>query len=106
MAGTRATKPAASAVHKGPHPANRDAIRRIASVEGQIRGIRRMVEEEAYCVDIVTQIAAARAALKQAGLAILKRHIETCISDAVRKGGSERTRVISELMQVLTRDGS
>lgn len=79
----------------GPHPANRNALRRLKNIEGQVRGLQRMVEEEQYCVDILTQISAVRAALKQAGMLVLKRHIEHCVSDAVRAGGKEQAEIIN-----------
>ncbi len=102
---THAPQPAAaSSEHQGPHPANRNALRRLKNIEGQVRGLQRMVEEEQYCVDILTQISAVRAALKQAGMLVLKRHIEHCVADAVRAGGKEQAEIIDELMQVLSRE--
>lgn len=86
------------------HPSHRNALRRLKNIEGQVRGLQRMVEEEQYCVDILTQISAVRAALKQAGMVILKRHIEHCVSDAVRAGGKEQVEIIDELMKVLAKE--
>ncbi len=88
---------------KGPHPINKQALRRLKNIEGQVRGLQRMVEEEQYCVDIITQISAVRAALNSVGMLILKRHIETCVSDAIKAGGEEKTHIIDELMSVLSR---
>lgn len=88
----------------GPHPVNEGALRRLKNIEGQARGLQRMVEEEAYCADILAQIAAARAALKSVGMLILKRHIETCVVQAIKAGGAERARIIDELMAVVARD--
>ncbi len=88
---------------KGPHPINKQALRRLKNIEGQVRGIQRMVEQEQYCVDIITQISAVRAALNSVGMLILKRHIETCVSDAIKAGGEEKTHIIDELMNVLSR---
>ncbi len=99
-----AQTPDGSSQRHGPHPSNRNALRRLKNIEGQVRGLQRMVEEEQYCVDILTQISAVRAALKQAGMLILKRHIEHCVSDAVRAGGKEQAEIIDELMQVLSRE--
>jgi len=90
-------------VKKGPHPVNKDALRRLKSIEGQVRGIHRMVEEEKYCIDILTQISAARAALNKVGIQILKRHIGGCIIKAVKSGGKEREEIIEELIDVLSR---
>jgi len=89
---------------KGPHPINTEALKRLVNIEGQIRGIERMVENEKYCVDILTQISAARAALNRVGMLILKRHIRNCVSNAIKKGGSEGNEIIDELMQVLSKE--
>jgi DNA-binding FrmR family transcriptional regulator len=63
-----------------------------------------MVEEEKYCVDILTQISAARGALKRAGMLILRRHIKNCVSSAIKNGGSEGNEIINELMHVLSKE--
>ncbi|MHC4149781.1 MAG: metal-sensitive transcriptional regulator [Planctomycetota bacterium] len=88
----------------GPHPVNERALRRLRNVEGQVRGLQRMVEQEKYCIDILTQISAARAALHSVGMVILRRHVETCVSDAVESGGMERQEIIDELMGVLSKE--
>jgi len=90
---------------KGPGGINDDAFRRLKRAEGQVRGILRMVESESYCPDILTQIAAARSALRKAGLSILKRHVESCVADAVRSGEDEGDALIEEMMMVLDRHG-
>jgi len=79
---------------------------RLKRVEGQVAGIRRMVEENKYCVDILLQISAAQGALGQVGKIILARHIETCVSAAFRSGDdSDRRAKIDELMDVFARYG-
>ena len=88
----------------GPHPVNEKALRRLKNIEGQARGLQRMVEEGKYCVDILTQISAVRAALNSVGMVILKRHIETCVSEAIEVGGIERVQIIDELMSVLSKE--
>ena len=88
---------------KGPHPVNKEALKRLTNIEGQIRGIERMVENEKYCVDILTQISAVRAALNRVGMLILKRHIKNCVSGAIKKGGSEGNEIIDELMHTLSK---
>lgn len=90
---------------KGPDGINDDALKRLRRAEGQVRGVIRMVEDETYCVDILTQISAARSALRKAGLSILKRHVESCVSNAVRSGEDEGEALIDELMMVLDRHG-
>ena len=88
----------------GPRPRNERAIRRLKNIEGQVRGIQRMVENEKYCVDILTQISAVRSALNSVGMVILRRHIETCVADAIKSGGEDRSAIIDELMSVLGKE--
>ena len=84
----------------------RKAENRIKRVAGQVDGIRRMLEQDRYCVDILLQIAAARAALDQLGKLVLGSHIETCVVDAfASKKRGEREAKIEELMQVFSRFG-
>lgn len=87
----------------GPSGVNLDAVRRLKNISGQVDGIRRMVEEEKYCIDILTQVSAVRAALNSVGLVILKRHIEHCVTDAIESGGENKQQVIDELMAVFAR---
>jgi DNA-binding FrmR family transcriptional regulator len=87
--------------HKTRHDEN---LARLARVEGQVRGLRRMVEEGEYCIDIITQIQAARSALASIGRRILRKHIEHCVTDAVRGKSEKEAQVkIDELMSVLRR---
>lgn len=89
---------------RGPHTINTEALKRLKNVEGQVKGLMRMVEAEKYCVDILTQISAARAALNRVGMLILKRHIENCVSNAIKKDGSEGKEIIDELMQMIAKE--
>jgi len=91
-------------IKRGPHPVNLKALKRLKNIEGQVRGLEKMVEEEQYCVSILTQISAVRAALKSVGMLILRRHIETCVTEAIQAGGAERTRIIDELMSILSKE--
>ena len=61
-------------------------IKRLHRVEGQVRGIERMVEEERYCIDILDQISAVSTALEKVGLRVLDGHVNHCVSDALRSG--------------------
>ncbi len=80
---------------------NLSALKRI---EGQVRGIARMVEEDRYCIDIVTQIAAARAALGRVEADLLRGHIDHCVHKAMKSGDqAERARVVEELITVFGR---
>ncbi|MFQ5739846.1 MAG: metal-sensitive transcriptional regulator [Acidobacteriota bacterium] len=79
---------------------------RLNRIEGQVAGIRRMIEEGKYCVDILLQISAAQAALGQVGKIVLGRHIETCVFEAMSSGDEiERRTKIEELMEVFSRYG-
>jgi DNA-binding FrmR family transcriptional regulator len=80
---------------------SRKRIRRIA---GQLDGIERMIEEDRYCVDILLQVAAARAALDGLGKLLLHSHVETCVADAIQSGRpKQREQKISELMEVFSK---
>jgi len=74
-------------------------INRLKRIEGQIRGIQKMVEEDRYCMDILVQISAVQSALKNVGYSITERHIQHCVSDAIKQGDGKET--IAELMEVL-----
>ena len=77
---------------------------RLRRIEGQVQGLQRMVDNEAYCVDILMQIAAAQGALEQVEKLLLGRHIESCVADAMRSGSrSERQQKIDELLDVFAR---
>jgi len=86
---------------------NKKKVRaRLKRIEGQVAGVRRMVENDKYCVDVLLQISAAQAALGQVGKIILGRHIETCVAQAFT-GGNDRDRraKIEELLEVFSRYG-
>ncbi len=88
---------------QGPHPANRDALKRLSIIGGQVKGLQRMVEEEKYCIDILTQISAVRSALNKVGQMILKRHIESCVANSFQNGSIQNSEVINELMEVFAK---
>ena len=76
----------------------------LARVEGQIRGIRRMIESGQYCIDIITQLQAARAALQTISRRILRKHLEQCVSESFRAGRPDAARrKIDELIETLRR---
>jgi len=80
------------------------AIGRLRRIEGQVQGLQRMIDGDAYCVDILLQVAAVQGALEQVEKLLLGRHIESCVTDAVRSGSkNERQRKIDELLAVFTR---
>ena len=73
-------------------------------IEGQVRGLARMVEDDRYCIDIVTQICAVRAALRRVEEEILRDHVAHCVEDAIASGNkAEQRRKIAELMDVFGR---
>jgi DNA-binding FrmR family transcriptional regulator len=79
---------------------------RLRRIEGQVQGLQRMIEAEAYCVDVLLQISAVQGALEQVRKLLLGHHIESCVSDALRSGSkSDRQRKIDELLDVFTRFG-
>lgn len=85
-------------------PTKTDVLKRLGKIEGQIRGLSRMVEGDRYCIDVVTQIAAVRAALKRVEQAVLKDHVGHCVAHAMHAGDeAERHAKIDELMSVLAR---
>jgi DNA-binding FrmR family transcriptional regulator len=82
------------------------ALARLRRIEGQVQGLQRMIGAEAYCVDILLQIAAVQGALGQVQKLLLGRHIESCVADAFRSGApGERQRKIDELLHVFDRLG-
>lgn len=81
-------------------------VRRLKSVEGHIRGIERMVEEDAYCVDVVNQIHAVQRALRKVSAAVLDRHLHTCVTHAVQGDDpAAKERVLGELLEVFQASG-
>ena len=84
--------------------AKTSCLRRLRRIEGQVRGLARMVEDDRYCIDIVTQIAAARAALRRAEEEILSDHVAHCVEHAIASGDKrEQRRKVNELIEVLSR---
>jgi DNA-binding FrmR family transcriptional regulator len=79
-------------------------LARLRRIEGQVRGITKMVEEERYCIDVLTQIAAAKAALESVSLALLNDHMQHCMADAIKTGdGTEKVREVSAAIGRLVR---
>ena len=79
-------------------------LRRLSRIEGQVRGLTRMVEDDRYCIDIVTQISAVRAALRRAEEEILREHVAHCVEHAITAGDkTDQRRKVAELMDVISR---
>ena len=84
--------------------AKTSVMKRLKRIEGQVRGLARMVEDDRYCIDIVTQVSAVRAALRRAEEEILADHVAHCVEHAIASGNkAEQRRKVSELMDVVTR---
>lgn len=84
--------------------AKTSCLKRLNRIEGQVRGLARMVEDNRYCIDVVTQIAAVRAALKRVEEEVLRDHVSHCVEHAIASGDKgEQRRKIAELITVLGR---
>jgi len=90
--------------HQHGYLANKDAyLKRLRRVEGQVRGIARMVEDEEYCIDILTQVSAATKALQSVALGLLDEHMGSCVLDAARQGGDEAQAKLAEASSAIAR---
>lgn len=86
------------------HHAKASCRKRLQRIEGQVRGIARMVDDDRYCIDIVTQISAVRAALRKVEEEILRDHVAHCVEHAIASGNkADQRRKIAELMNVVER---
>lgn len=74
---------------------------RLAKIEGQVRGLSRMIEQDRYCIDVLTQISAATKALQQVGLLLLDEHIRHCVLDAAEQGGDVAEQRFTELQATI-----
>ena len=78
--------------------------KRLSRIEGQVRGLAKMVDEDRYCIDVVTQISAVRSALRRVEEEILRDHVAHCVEHAIRSGDrADQRRKIAELMDVVSR---
>lgn len=78
-------------------------LRRLRRIEGQVRGIERMITEEKYCIDILTQVSAATRALQSVALALLDEHLSSCVIQAAREGGDEAEIKLAEASEAIAR---
>jgi DNA-binding FrmR family transcriptional regulator len=86
--------------------AKSSCLKRLGRIEGQVRGLARMVEDDRYCIDIVTQISAVRAALRRLEEEILRDHVAHCVDHAIAAGNkADQRRKVAELMDVIGRAG-
>lgn len=95
-----------TAHHTGPHGyiSNKDDyLKRLRRIEGQARGLQRMVEQEQYCIDILTQVSAMTKALQAVSLGLLDEHLHHCVVDAVASGGPEADVKLKEASDAIAR---
>ena len=77
---------------------------RLSRIEGQVRGLRKMVDEDRYCIDVLTQVSAVQSALQSVALLLLRDHTQHCVAEAIRSGdGSDKVRELSEAVERLVR---
>lgn len=97
---------AASEQTSGPHGYSKQKdqhLKRLRRIEGQIRGLQRMVEEDVYCIDILTQVSAGTKALQSFALQLLEEHLRHCVADAALKGGAEIDAKVAEASAAIAR---
>jgi DNA-binding FrmR family transcriptional regulator len=86
------------------YSATKDAqLKRLRRIEGQIRGIHKMVEEDKYCIDVLTQVSAATKALQAVALGLLDEHMAHCVANAVAAGGTEAEVKLKEASEAIAR---
>ncbi len=92
------------AAHPPGYTENKDAhLKRLRRIEGQVRGIHRMVEADDYCIDVLTQVSAATKALEAVALSLLDEHLHHCVAQAVQQGGEESAAKIGEASAAIAR---
>jgi CsoR family transcriptional regulator, copper-sensing transcriptional repressor len=88
----------------GVDPAIRERnLKRLRRIEGQVRGIQRMVEEDRYCADVMTQISSVHEALRSVGRELMRNHLKHCAARAIQQGGAESEEMYDELVELMYR---
>jgi DNA-binding FrmR family transcriptional regulator len=87
----------------GYHHRKDEHLKRLRRIEGQIRGLQRMVDEDVYCIDILTQVSASTKALQSFALQLLEEHLRHCVADAALKGGDEINAKVEEATKAIAR---
>ncbi|GGU31059.1 metal-sensitive transcriptional regulator [Streptomyces lavendofoliae] len=87
----------------GYHQQKSEHLKRLRRIEGQIRGLQRMVDEDVYCIDILTQVSASTKALQSFALQLLEEHLRHCVADAAVKGGDEIDAKVEEATKAIAR---
>ena len=79
-----------------------DVLRRLSRIEGQIKGLRRLIEQDTYCVDVLTQVSSIHEALRGVGKVVMRNHLQSCVTDALRGGDETKAeRTYQELMDLV-----
>jgi DNA-binding FrmR family transcriptional regulator len=78
-------------------------LKRLRRIEGQVRGLQRMVEEDTYCIDVLTQVSAATKALESVALLLLEEHLSHCVTHAIHAGGTEAEEKVKEASAAIAR---
>jgi DNA-binding FrmR family transcriptional regulator len=89
-------------VHGYTHDKDR-YLKRLRRIEGQVRGLQRMIDEDQYCIDVLTQVSAATKALQSVALALLEEHLSHCVAEAVAEGGDSATEKVREASTAIAR---
>ena len=87
----------------GYSDAKDDYLKRLRRIEGQVRGLQRMVEEDKYCIDILTQVSAAKSALESVALGLLQEHLAHCVAEAMAEGGEVADAKVREASAAIAR---
>ncbi len=86
------------------YSAEKDAVsKRLRRIEGQVRGVEKMIQEDRYCIDVLTQISAIQSGLKAVALGLLDDHMSHCVVEAARQGGEEEERKLAEVSDAIAR---
>src|SRR5215213_3408280 len=101
LGASRATAPAGGDVVAGYSTDKKDLQDRLRRIEGQVRGIQRMVEEDTYCIDVLTQVNAATSALRSVGMGLLDEHVRHCVTESIEAGGGDEK--VEELLAAVAR---
>ncbi|MDX3229252.1 metal-sensitive transcriptional regulator [Streptomyces sp. ME19-01-6] len=80
-----------------------DVLKRLRRIEGQVRGLQRLVEEDTYCIDVLTQVGATTKALQSFALTMMDDHLQSCVADAIAQGGDQAQDKITEASQAIAR---
>ncbi|WP_251021620.1 metal-sensitive transcriptional regulator [Streptomyces sp. ISL-98] len=99
---TEAPSEISAGVH-GYHKQKDEHLKRLRRIEGQIRGLQRLVDEDVYCIDILTQVSASTKALQSFALQLLEEHLRHCVADAAVKGGGEIDEKVEEATKAIAR---